>query len=405
MDDMELLHNIVNLFLLLAGISLILWGKELFRLKLFAFLISGIATALAGLIIFWSLGIESRTICIIIGLILFVVGGILSMHFYKYSMVLPFFVRNIAGKINMVSYFLGAQAIFIVMFSPYFASYDGPEITLERISKAGSENMGNYLFIIALFTLFGIYFHRKKAIRENDNEEHLQNRLRFRKTVYLCAGWAVFNYFMLIFSRYPTIFEINIINWPIIAVVFFWFIKWLSDGGYKHSFIHNDKWAKFVYLIGFGLIALPIVSCLIMFINFKLLPMHIPRSHLYHSFAFYPCLSFEVRSAFSVVALSILAYDFLLKKQKLKILKAAPVGANITYVITGMIIGGIAGLIVGPIVFGIIALIYSNGSSSDSNSLESVGLALSMGMIMGFIVLAYIGGKVALLLQGRKDSK
>ncbi|MFH1324368.1 MAG: hypothetical protein ABIH64_03915 [Nanoarchaeota archaeon] len=406
---MDVLHNIIILFLLPVGVALIFWGEDFFRLllsvstkkfvntikKSFVFLISGFATALTGLIILWSLGIESETMCVISGLILFVGGGFLSVRFYKYA-VITFCL-------------LGSQAIFIVMYGPYFESHDYElGITLDRILRVCSEHIICYLFLISFFTLFGIYFHRKKAVRPNDNEQQLQDRLRFRKTAYLCAGLAVFSYFLrLISGGYTTIFEINIFSWPIIAVAAFWFIKWLVNKGYKYSFIHNDKWAKFIYLIAFGLIILPIITAIITFIMSMFFPQYIPRGHIcsfvlyprrLYTFACYPLPAFTARSAFSILVFSILTYHFVLKEQKIKFRKtvSAKMEVSMSYMLTGIIVGGAVGIVVGGIIGLFVGMAY--GGFTD------VAVAgLMIGAVVGAVGLAIVGGKVALLLQAKRE--
>lgn len=68
-------------------------------------------------------------------------------------------------------------------------------------------------------------------------------------------------------------------------------------------------------------------------------------------------------------------------------------------VLTGVIVGGILGLVVGW-VLGFVADSMIHGYMTDSFFIMAV-----IGGIIGGLVFAVIGGKVALLLQGRKDSK
>lgn len=299
---------IVGLLLAIVG-GKIAWPLK----KLFVFLSSGLIIGFIGAVLSLAVRIPIEG-AYVIGIIFFVIGGIVAMRLYEY-----FIVASMS--------FFGAQIIFNIIHMPSLGFYGFNLAQLsEELLRVCSRFIVSYLFTISPFLLFGIYFQKIKAIKPDDNEEQKQRKICFRRITYLYSIIVIFAYLFGFFTRAyipswidsshkwiyssTVIFGINILSWPIVSLVTFWFLRWLNEKGYKHTFTSNIKLTKLAYIAGFGLIVVPRVTDLTSHLIFgcSLLPY-------YNSYFLRVPLGI-IKLAFSIFIFPFLVYYFVLKKQE-----------------------------------------------------------------------------------------
>ena len=335
------LYHIISIGACLVGLAMILWGLRLFQIyiilmglclggvagailggmifnardamviggivlgllggalawpmqKLFVFIGSGIMTGLSGLALSASMGIPDH-MWFLAGLVLFIVGGVIALLLYEYFII-------------VVMAFTGSQSLFNLFYNPdvSFVSKKIPQIW-QHFFQAWTGHVAAFMFITILFSLFSIYFQKVQAPKEYDFLPEKNKNARVRQSCYLFAVLALCGYLLSVFlfkERFyggTAVLGINLLSWPVPAVLTAWFLNALEQkSGKRTTFI------MYIYLMIFSLTIVPLTTWLAWcLVNLKILPFS-----YYTAFLKAPLMVVAGKWLFSLVLLPVLILLF-----------------------------------------------------------------------------------------------
>ncbi|MBN2102721.1 DUF4203 domain-containing protein [bacterium] len=306
------IQTVLNILLLLIGIALVFWGLKIFKFyiiligiaigavlgaiagglmsespdasivgiitgaflggiiawplqKFLVFLTAGFCSLLLGVVIMAALKVP-QDVWLVSGLILFVIGGALAVHFYEYIVII-------------LMAFSGAQMIFNAAFEPHalFSGRDPAELW-QYLLQVYSERIVTLVFTFALFVWFALHFQKRTVNKSPKGKRKKEDIIRLHRLSYLLSFLAVLGYALMHFIDHGfsgiVLFGFNLFSWPVIATAACSYATWLIRSKNNICFFSSTSFCHFLPLLLFSLIVIPLITwCITCILNMRILPL------------------------------------------------------------------------------------------------------------------------------------